>query len=202
MKMQFAAAVLAASSAVAFAQSDAIGSKVIHNYSQVGLGYGYLHDIGNAEVNAHGVVVGGSYDIKNVVIGVGGGYAWTDDNSDLELWNVTGSLGYVFRCMENHINVIPSVGLAYTEVVVPHFNNPDTTTVLPGITLSYAFNSKFSINGGYKYGFEVDGEDVEAHMASVGAVYALTEQVEVNGTAYFVEEQGFSGVTAGVAYHF
>jgi long-subunit fatty acid transport protein len=87
-------------------------------------------------------------------------------------------------------------------VVVPHFNNPDTTTVLPGITLSYAFNSKFSINGGYKYGFEVDGEDVEAHMASVGAVYALTEQVEVNGTAYFVEEQGFSGVTAGVAYHF
>jgi hypothetical protein len=74
--------------------------------------------------------------------------------------------------------------------------------VLPGLNLSYALNNKLSIDGSYSYGFEIDGVETELHLLGLGATYAVTERIGVSAKGYFAEEQGFTGLTAGVAWHF
>lgn len=210
--------ILATGCAAAFAQSDNLDSRVIHHYSQAGIGYAYLHDIESLDINAHGVLAGASYETGKFVVGIGGGYFVGDERVvqaspdgsafhrvDAEGWNVTGNAGYVFRFMGNHLNVVPNVGLSYTQLILDGWwgnDTPDTTTVTPGLNLSYALNNKLSINGGYSYGFEIDGMETELHLIGLGATYAVTERIGVSANGYFAEEQGFTGLAVGVAWHF
>ncbi len=210
--------ILATGCAAGFAQSGDLNSRVIHNYSQAGIGYGFLQEIDGLGIDAQGVLAGASYEIDNFVIGVGGGYFMGDEEIlqvspdglsfqkvDAEVWNVAGNAGYVFRAMGNHLNVIPNIGLSYTRAILDGGwgdDTPDTTTVLPGLNLSYALNNKLSIDGSYSYGFEIDGVETELHLLGLGATYAVTERIGVSAKGYFAEEQGFTGLTAGVAWHF
>jgi hypothetical protein len=81
-----------------------IDSGVIHNYSQVDFGYGFLYDIGNSGVDAHGVLGGASYEVNNFVFGIDGSYFMGDDlpaGVDMDFWGVGGNVGYVVRLAEN-----------------------------------------------------------------------------------------------------
>lgn len=192
--------------AVCGLMADEIDSKVIHNYKYIGAGYGYLHDIGDSDVNAHGAVGEFSFEEHNFLFGVSGGYFWAEDtgSTDINLWNVTPSIGYVVRLMENHLNIIPSVAGSYNTVEFDSSfgsDSDDSWSILPGIGLSYAINNQIALNAGYTYGYNFDSED-DDHLFGVGAKVAVAEQVGLAVNATFSKEFGFSGVTGMVEFHF
>ena|SRR5688572_540658 len=183
-----------------------IDSKVIHNYNQFGIGYKYV-DAGD-DVTGHGVNGTVSVDLSNFLLGAGGNYVWYDE-FDAESWSAGGFAGYILRLMENHINIIPRVGIAYNEVTIdagPFDFAEDGATLEPGVTLSYAINNHISLNGGYTYVQDLDdhGDLVweAAHTFSLGTRLAIAERLGLNLNALFAEEQGFSGATAVLSWHF
>ena len=181
--------------------AEPIDSKVIHNYDQFGVGYNYVEA---DDIDGHGVVGSVSMDLNNFLIGAGANYIWFDD---AESWSVEGFAGYILRLMENHINIIPRVGVGYNEVSVdlgPFGDaDADVVTIRPGITLSYAINNHISLNGGYTYIQDIDGDvDVELHTFSLGTRVAIAENLGVNLDVLFEEEEGFSGVAAILSWHF
>lgn len=188
-----------------------INSDVIHNYRYVGLNFEYVHVDSNIFPDSYGVSSFASYELKSILFGIGGGYLQGNDNNiEVENWWVQGNLGYVFRFFENHLNLIPSLGLGYAETSqtfqVPFFPfvmnfDADATLLAPGLTVSYAFNNYLSLNAGYGYGYDLDTED-DSHGFSVGAVWALTNEVGLGIGASFDSEVGFTGLSAGLSYHF
>src|SRR5688572_5256788 len=132
-----------------------IESGVIHNYKFIGLGYGYLHDIAEADVEGHGIVGTLSFEEQGFVLDVGSGllptgYFWVDeDAADINLWNVTARMGYVVRLMENHLNIIPRVGgsLSGLEIDDPVFGDisDETWSIIPGIGVSFALNDRLAL---------------------------------------------------------
>ncbi len=182
-----------------------IDSKVIHNYNQFGVGYNYVH--GDDDLDGHGVVGSVSMEVGNFLIGAGGNYIWFDE-FDAESWSAGGFAGYILRLMENHINIIPRVGISYNEVSVdlgPFDADGNVVTLEPGITLSYAINNHISLNGGYTYVADIESDDLEfdtAHTFSVGTRIAIAENLGLNLDALFADEQGFSGATAILSWHF
>jgi hypothetical protein len=183
--------------------ADPIDSKVIHNYNQVGLGYNYVEA---DDLDGHGVIGGASVELSNFLIGGGANYIWFDD---AEAWSVEGFVGYIFRLMENHINIIPRVGLGYDEASVdlgPFGEaSEDVVTIRPGITLSYAINNHISLNGGYTFVGDIESDDLvfeSAHTFSLGTSLAIAERLGLSLNALFMEEQGFSGATAILSWHF
>jgi len=189
---------LCASSLVA---AEPIDSKVIHNYNQFGVGYTYVE---RDDFEGHGVIGAASVDLNNFLLGGGANYIWFDD---AEAWSVGGFAGYIVRLMENHINIIPRVGVGYNQVSVdlgPFGDvDGDVVTIRPGITLSYAINNRISLNGGYTYIQDIDGDiDVERHTFSLGTRVAIAEHLGLNFDVLFEEEQGFSGVAAILSWHF
>lgn len=187
--------------------AEAIDSRVIHNYNYIGLGYGYLHDVGDSDVNGHGAVAEFSFEQDNFLLGVSGGYFWLTDtgDTDINLWNVTPSIGYVVRLLDNHVNIIPRVAGSYGGIQVddPVFgdDSDESWSILPGIGLSYAINNQFAINGGYTYAYNFDAED-EDHLFNVGGKVAILEQVGLSVNAQFSKEFGFSGITGMVEFHY
>ena len=184
-----------------------IDSKVIHDYNYFALGYGYLHDIADADVDGHGPVGEISFEQNNFVLAVSGGYFWVTDtgSTDINLWDVSASLGYVLRVMGNHLNIIPRFGGSYSGIQVddPTFGDEsdESWSILPGVSLSYAFCSRFAINGGYTYAYNFDAED-EDHLFHAGATFALLEQLGLSVNASFSKEFGFTGIAAGVEFHY
>ena len=183
--------------------AEPIDTKVIHNYNQFGVGYNYVD---GDDIDGHGVIGSASVDLNNFLLGAGGNYIWFDE-ADAESWSAGGFAGYILRLMENHINIIPRVGVSYNELTVDFgpFGDADVDFVAiePGITLSYAINNHISLNGGYTYIQDIDGDvDVEAHTFSVGTRVAIAENLGLNLNALFEEEQGFSGATAILSWHF
>ncbi|HTD88284.1 MAG TPA: outer membrane beta-barrel protein [Candidatus Binatia bacterium] len=184
-----------------------IDSKVIHNYNYFGLGYGYLHDIGDLDVDGHGPVGELSFEQNNFVLNVSGGYFWVTDtgSTDVNLWDVTASIGYVVRLMENHFNIIPRFGGAYSGIQVDDssFGNEsdETWSILPGVGVSYAINNRFAINGGYTYAYNFDSED-EDHLFTAGAKFAILDQVGLSVNGNFSKEFGFTGITAMLEFHY
>src|SRR5258705_6172793 len=162
---------------------EEIYSKVIHQDTYIGAGYEYFHDIGNSGAKAHGVFGAGSYDYHNVLFGVSGGYAWGDE--DVDFWRAGGSLAYVVRLMENHVNIVPRVGIFYNEVLF-NGNSDNVTTINPGITLSYAFNNQLSINGGDTYGHDINFDNQgDQHNFNSGSRPAIAENVGLDLPADF-----------------
>ena len=183
--------------------ADPIDSKVIHNYNQFGVGYNYVD---GDDVDGHGVIGTASVDLNNFLLGGGANYVWFDD---AESWSVEGFAGYIVRLMENHINIIPRVGVGYNQVSVDLGSfgdvDGDVVTIRPGITLSYAINNHISLNGGYTFVGDIESDDLQfdsAHTFSVGTSIALVERLGLNLHALFEEEQGFSGATAILSWHF
>jgi hypothetical protein len=182
--------------------AEPIDSKVIHNYDQFGVGYTYVE---RDDLEGHGVIGTLSMDLNNFLIGGGANYIWFDD---AESWTAGAFAGYILRLMENHINIIPRVGVSYNEVSVDlgPFGDADADFVgiEPGITLSYAINNRVSLNGGYTYIQDIDGDidDVERHTFSLGTRVAVAENLGLNFDVLFEEEQGFSGVAAILSWHF
>jgi hypothetical protein len=188
-------------------QAEEIDSNVIHDYTSVGLGYGYLHDVAPG-VNAHGVVAGVSCETHNFVLEIEGDYFVGDDDLGIGLetdaWSVSGTVGYVIRLAENHVNVIPHVGVSYNEAsasVGPFSADADATVISPGVTISYAFNNCVSIAAGYSYSYDVDSE-TDDHSFHVGPTVRVCENVGVSVTGFFDTDDGFAGVLAGITYHF
>ncbi len=185
--------------------AEEINSRVIHNYSQVSAGYGYLHDIANTGVNAHGGIAGASYEVENFIFGVNGGYFVGDGAFDSDLWSINAGVGYVIRLASNRVNIIPAFGVGYGEVTETYpdgsSNHGDSTTINPGITASYALNNRWSISSGYNYGRDVDS-GFDTHGLSVGTRVALAERIGFNLGAVFIEKAGFAGLTAALSYHF
>jgi hypothetical protein len=184
--------------------AEPIDSPVIHNYNQFGVGYNYAHA---DDVDGHGVIGTVSVDLSNFLLGASGTYVWYDE-FDAESWSAGGFAGYVLRLMENHINIIPRVGIAYNEISTdagPFEFVENVVTLEPGVTLSYAINNRISLNGGYTYVQDIESDDLSfeaAHTFSVGTSIALTERLGLNLNALFEEEQGFSGATAILSWHF
>jgi hypothetical protein len=184
-----------------------INSGVIHNYNFVGVSYDYVYGDNASDLHGGSGVV--SYDLNNFLVAVGGGYQQGGGNPEIETWSGFGSIGYVLRLQENHINVIPSFGIGYSKSTAtfqfpPFFSFKSTvesTAISPGLFGSYAFNNWFSVNAGYAYGYDVETSD-DAHGFFGGAECALTEQVGVGISARFSEGQGFTGVSTGVHFHF
>ena len=185
-----------------------IDSTVIHNYTYFGVGYNYV-DADDAD--GHGVVGTVSMDLNNFLVGGGANYTWFSvddfDDVDLESWSAGGFAGYVFRLMDNHINIIPRVGVSYNEASIDFgsFGGDveNFVSIEPGITLSYAINNHISLNGGYTYIQDLDDDiDVEAHTFSVGTRIALAEHLGLDLNAFFEEEQGFSGAAAILSWHY
>ena len=181
-----------------------IDSKVIHNYNYLGVGYEYLNDIADSDIDAHGVVGEFSFEKANFLFRAGGGYFWATDTggADVDLWDVNASLGYVVRLVENHVNIIPRFTGAADGVDVEGSLFADYSwSILPGIELSYAINNQFAINGGYTYAYNFDTEE-EDHRFNVGGKVALLEQVGLAVNAQFSKEFGFSGITGMVEFHY
>jgi hypothetical protein len=202
-RLLIAGAVLVGALGFQLRAADPIDSKVIHDYTFIGAGYGYLHELTD-DLNGHGLTGFASFEEHNVVIGISGGHFWGDDDlgdADVTLWDIGGSLGYVVRLVDNHVNIIPRVGLRYGEVELNSHKAGDSWAVAPGVFASYAINNRLAINGSYAWAFDVENDD-DAHAFSVGGQIAVLERVGVNLSASFVESIGFAGITAGVELHF
>lgn len=183
-------------------RAEPIDSKVIHNYTFIGAGYQYAEGDNGPDGHGGGGVI--SYDYNNFLFSLGGGYLTAGDSPKFEVMSVSGSVGYVFRLQENHLNIVPHFGLGFSENQItfgPFSSDSDTTALLPGISLSYAFNDRFSVNASYGYSYDID-RDTDGNSVSLGAELAVTENVGVDISAHFVEEQGFTGATAGISFHF
>jgi hypothetical protein len=177
--------------------AEGINSKVIHDYTEIGVAYAFLDDV--AGDNAHGVLAHTSVDMENFIFDVNGNYFRGDD--DLDLWGFGGGVGYAIRLMRNHINIIPRVGVAYNRVDFGDSSEDSTTSIAPGVTLSYAINRRVSINANYTYVRGIDDEG-DAHTYGAGARIAVTERIGVDIGALFAEGQGFRGAFAGASFHF
>jgi hypothetical protein len=184
-----------------------IDSPVIHNYNYFAAGYGFLSDIADSDIDAHGVVGDFSFEEGGFLIGVDGGYFWATDtgDADVNLWNVKPRVGYVLRLLENHLNIIPNVAGEWSGIELddPVFgsDSDDTWSIFPGIGLSYAINNRFALNGSYAWGYNFDSEDSD-HFFTAGGKFALFERVGLAVNGLFREDFGFTGVTAVVEFHY
>jgi hypothetical protein len=184
-----------------------IDSPVIHNYRYMAAGYGFLQDISDTGIDAHGVVGDFSYEEGGFLIGADGGYFWATDtgDADVNLWSVRPRIGYVARLLENHLNIIPNVAGEWSGIEVDDSffgsESDDTWSIFPGIELSYAINNRFALNGGYAWGYNFDSEDSD-HFFSAGGKFAILERVGLAAKAMFREDFGFTGVNATVEFHY
>jgi opacity protein-like surface antigen len=191
--------------------AEEINSGVIHNYKFVGVGYGYLHDFANADVEGHGIVGTVSIEDQGFVLDVGSGllpsgYFWMDEEAaDINVWNVTARFGYVLRLLDNHLNIIPRVGGSLTGIEIddPVFGDisDENWSIIPGVGASFAITDRFAINGGYGWNYNFDSEESD-HVFNGGAKFALFEHLGLSVNAFFIEDFGFSGATATVDFHF
>jgi hypothetical protein len=183
-----------------------IDSGVIHNYRFLGVGYGYLHDIFNADVEGHGIVGTVSIEDQGFVLDVGNGllpsgYFWVDEEAaDINLWNVTARFGYVVRLMENRLNIIPRVGGSLTGLEIEDFSD-ETWSIIPGVGASFALTDRIAINGGYGWNYDFDTEE-EDHVFNAGVKVAIFDKLGVSLNAFVIEDFGFSGATATLDLHF
>jgi len=180
--------------------ADAIDSKVIHNYTEVGVGYRYV-DLD--DLDGHGVVGGGSIDLNNFLLGVSASYTWLDEGN-AEAWRTGAFAGYVVRLMENHFNIIPRIGVSYNEVSVDDGGVENFVGLEPGITISYAINNRVSVHGAYTFVGDIDVFDVgtAAHESSIGTRIAVADQLGLTLNGHFLDEEGFTGVSAILSWHF
>src|SRR2546423_11933351 len=138
-------------------------SIVIHNYNFVGLNYGYLHN-NSGGPDYHGGTAEGSFELRNFVFDVEGEYFVPGSGSAGDIWTVGGGIGYVVRLMENHINIVPRVEAAYSEFSAVGFVGEGgiftfrahSTSILSGITVSYALCNRLSGNEGYTFAYDFD----------------------------------------------
>ena len=184
--------------------AEDVDGKMIHHYTFVEGGYGYLHEIGDGDINAHGLHTQLSFEQHNVVVTFGGGHFWGDDSQNF--WNLNTSIGYVFRFAGNHLNLIPRFGAVYSDATEEVedastlFGN-ETWSITPGATISYALNNRIALIGSYAYNYNLDEEEGD-HVLSVGPKVAIFEQMGVSVRALLSDEDGFMGVMAGVEFHF
>jgi hypothetical protein len=176
--------------------AEGINSRVIHDYTEFGVAYGYLDDLAGG--NGHGILAHTSVDMNNLLFSVNGNYFWGEE--DVDVWSAGGAIGYVFRPMRNHINIIPQFGMGYSQAIFDSFED-GSTTISPGITVSYAFNNRLSVNANYTYVRGIDDE-FDVHGYGGGARFAVTERLGIDAGANFAESQGFVGAFAGVSWHF
>ncbi len=188
--------------------AEPIDSPVIHNYSYAELGYAFVYDIGNSGADAHGVVGGASYEVNNFLIGVSGDYFGVTDlpaGVDMDVWGIGAQVGYAVRLMENRVNLIPHVGIGYSEATIDNAGfgsiTEDSTTFSPGLSLSYAVNNRWSVGAGYNYSRDLE-EDLHGHSFNVGTRIALTDRIGLNLGVSFVEDSGFAGVSSTLTFHF
>jgi hypothetical protein len=148
-----------------------------------------------------------SFEEANFVLGVSGGYFWLEDIGDTEinLWDVTASIGYVVRLANNRINIVPRFGGSYSGIVVDNDDFGDeedeTWSIVPGADLSFALCNWFALDGGYTYLYNFDAED-EDHLFRAGGKVALAHQIGVGVHANFSKEFGFTGVTGVFEFHY
>lgn len=180
------------------AAEEGINSKVIHNYTQFGIGYGFADDVGGG--TAHGVLADTSVDMDNLLFGVSGGYFW--GKGDLEFWGVSAGVGYVVRLMRNHVNIIPQFSMGYDKAEVGDAHD-SVTSIQPGITLSYAINNRLSLSANYAYVRALDNNEEDGHVFGPGVRIAVAENIGINLGANFTDEgQAFLSAFAGVSFHF
>lgn len=209
--MKRALLLLLAVAGTQFGTAEELDSNVIHHYRYVGVGYNYFYSDQMQLPDGHGISAFGTYEFENFLFGVGGGKVQGENrNVELETWDVQGNVGYVIRLLENHLNLIPSFGIGYSETTetlnLPFFPfvvefGAESTGIVPGLAVSYAFNQYLSLNAGYSYGYDLDAHD-GAHGLSVGAECALTKKVGLGVGAHFDPEEGFMGLNAGLSFHF
>jgi hypothetical protein len=185
-----------------------IDSKVIHNYDFLGLGYGYLNDVAEVDdLEGHGPVGVFSIEENGFLFDVSGGYFWVEDvgSTEINLWEVSASLGYVLRLAENHLNIIPRFGGSYAGIQLDDDvfgeEEDETWTILPGVGLSYALNNRLAINGAYTYAYNFDAED-ERHVFNAGAKFAILDQVGLAVNASFADGAGWTGIVGGIEFHY
>jgi hypothetical protein len=206
MKIGLAAITGMLSMAACTFAAEELNSRVIHDYNFFGVGYSYLHDFADLDINGHGPVGAFSFEEGNFVLGVSGGYFWLEDigDTDVNLWDVTASLGYVVRLANNHINIIPRVGGQYAGIQLDNdFGDAEDEawSILPGVGLSFALCNWFAIDGGYTYAYNFDSED-EDHLFTAGGKVALGDRIGIGAHANFSKEFGFNGVTGLLEFHY
>lgn len=187
--------------------AEEINSRVIHDYNFFGVGYSYLHDFADLDLNGHGPVGAFSFEEANFVLGVSGGYFWLEDigDTDVNLWDVNASIGYVVRLAGNRINIIPRFGGAYSGIQLDSDTfgeeEDETWSIIPGVGLSFALCNWFAIDGGYTYAYNFDAED-EDHVFTAGGKVGLSDRIGLGAHANFSKEFGFNGVTGVLEFHY
>ncbi len=184
--------------------ADPVDSEVIHNYTFVDVGYSFLRGIHGAP-DFHGAFLAGSYDFHSLVFAADGSYHAADWNGvEVDRAGVGGGIGYVFRAAENHLNIIPRFRADYSELTARLFGgdvSAHTTTVGPGLVLSWAFSDQVAVNGAYDYAYNLDTQD-HRDVFHLGAVVAIAERVGLGLDTSYDTHDGFTGFSVGVSYHF
>ena len=178
--------------------AEAINSKVIHHYTELGIGYEFFEEVAGG--TAHGLRAHTSVDMDNLLFDVNGGYAW--GKGDLEFWGVGAGLGYIVRLARNHINIIPRFGMSYDKA---EFGDAEdsVTTIQPGILGSFALNNRVSVGGYYTYVRALDNNEEDAHTFGPIARFAVTENMGIDiGARFRTEGQAFVSAFGGVTFHF
>ena len=187
------------------AVAEEVDSEVIHNYTYASIGYGFLRGLNGAS-DGNGAVSDLSLNLQRLVLGATGGYFQAQQYGvTINPAYVGGSAGYVVGLAQNHVNLIPSFLVSYTQVTyrIHYYGDVTThaTSIGPGFAASYAFNDRFSMEGDYAYACNLDAHS-HVNRFALASNLAVAEQVGLVPVVRFDTDNGFIGFSLSVAFHF
>lgn len=202
---------------VVTANAEELNSKVLNNYNAVSAAYAYSSSaLIGADVAAHGFGLGISTEVqKNIILGASFSEMFaSNDTVSGQSWNLSPTIGYAVRLMDNHLNIVPKVSYGFGHASLDHSGiSDDTHSITGGALVSYALNNKLGM--GVEYGYQSSLKDgkyfgvADAHKITVGPTYALSDIFGVFAKATIVvpndnrssDSDAILGCVAGIEFH-
>ncbi len=202
---------------VVTANAEELNSKVLNNYNAVSAAYAYSSSaLIGADVAAHGFGLGISTEVqKNIILGASFSEMFaSNDTVSGQSWNLSPTIGYAVRLMDNHLNIVPKVSYGFGHASLDHSGiSDDTHSITGGALVSYALNNKLGM--GVEYGYQSSLKDgkyfgvADAHKITVGPTYALSDVFGVFAKATIVvpndnrssDSDAILGCVAGIEFH-
>ena len=210
----YLAALIIASAVV---KAEELDSKVLNNYNAVSAAYQYSSSaLLGSDVQAHGFGLGLSTEVyKNFILGASFSEVFaSNDSISGQSWNLSPTIGYAIRLMDNHLNIVPKVSYGFGHTGLDHSGlSDDTHSITGGALVSYALNNKLGI--GVEYGYQSSLKDgkyfgvADAHKIAVGPTYAISDVFGVFAKATIgvpndnrsSDSDAILGCVAGIEFH-